>query len=166
MQNKKTSDHFISPTKGKLSFDNVVYDLVDYMEAAPKDKYSLVVGTDSKLYRDESVFVSAIFIHRVGRGARYFYKKSKLKIGKALRPRIYRETTLSLELGQELIEKLKNALKRADLEYDFEIHVDIGKNGPTKDMIREVVGMIQGNGFIARYKPEAFGASVVADKHT
>jgi predicted RNase H-related nuclease YkuK (DUF458 family) len=33
-------------------------------------------------------------------------------------------------------------------------------------MIKEVVGMVTGNGFKARTKPESYGASNVADKHT
>lgn len=162
----KIEERFISPTRGALSFDSVIYALVDFMEANPRDKYVLVVGTDSKLYSDESVFVSIIFIHRVGKGARYFWRRERIKTGKAIRQRIYQETNLSLELGQKLMNRFKDALSNAKLNYDFEIHVDIGKGGPTKNMIREIVGMIQGNGFTARYKPEAYGASMVADKHT
>ncbi len=166
MKKQKQSEYFISPSKGRISFDNIIYDLVDYMEASPKDKYMLVVGSDSKLYRKEAVFVSVIFIHRVGKGARYFYRRSKKKMSRNLRQRMYMETELSLELGQILIKRIHSALSNADLNYDFEIHVDIGKNGPTKEMIREIIGMIQGNGFVARYKPESFCASTVADKHT
>ena len=149
-----------------MSFDNIIYDLVDFMEALPKNKYVVVVGTDSKLYFDETTFVSVIFIHRVGKGARYFWQKCRKKIGRELRPRIYEETALSLELGQQLLRQLKKALHNAKLNYDFEIHVDIGEKGPTKEMIREIVGMIEGNGFVARYKPLSYGASTVADKHT
>ena len=49
--------------------------------------------------------------------------------------------------------------------YDFEIHLDIGQNGPTKDMIQEIVGMITGNGFKARIKPESYAANKVADRY-
>jgi len=168
MKKEKTNkkEYFISPTRGKLSFDSVIYDLVDFMQSDPEEKYSLIVGTDSKLYFDKALFVSVILIHKVGHGARYFYKKQKNSMGRALRPRIYHETILSLELSQKLIEKIKDALTSANLDYDFAIHVDIGRGGPTKDMIKEIVGMIQGNGFVVKYKPESFGASVVADKHT
>ena len=41
-----------------------------------------------------------------------------------------------------------------------------GENGDTKDMIRELVGMVTGSGFDAKIKPYACGASKVADKHT
>ena len=44
------------------------------------------------------------------------------------------------------------------------IHADVGENGATKDMIREVIGLIGGNGFEAKIKPEAFAATCVADR--
>ena len=44
--------------------------------------------------------------------------------------------------------------------------MDIGRNGPTKDMIKEVVGMIKGSGYMVRIKPEAYAASTVADRYT
>ncbi|OIP75689.1 hypothetical protein CO121_01205 [bacterium (Candidatus Gribaldobacteria) CG_4_9_14_3_um_filter_36_15] len=53
------------------------------------------------------------------------------------------------------------------LNYQFRyIHADIGENGKTKDMIKEVVGLIRSNGFEAKVKPESFAASVVADRFT
>ena len=51
------------------------------------------------------------------------------------------------------------------LNYQFQyIHADIGVSGPTKDMIKEVVGLIKSNGFQAKIKPESFAASIVADR--
>jgi predicted RNase H-related nuclease YkuK (DUF458 family) len=52
----------------------------------------------------------------------------------------------------------------ADL--NVQIHLDVGENGQTRDLIREVVGMVVGSGFDARIKPDSFGASSVADRHT
>ena len=52
-------------------------------------------------------------------------------------------------------------------EYELlEIHIDAGGNGPTKELMKELIGMVVGNGFTAKVKPEAFGASAVADRHT
>jgi predicted RNase H-related nuclease YkuK (DUF458 family) len=42
----------------------------------------------------------------------------------------------------------------------------VGNNGETKKIIREVVGMVTGSGYAAVIKPEAYGASKVADKHS
>jgi predicted RNase H-related nuclease YkuK (DUF458 family) len=49
---------------------------------------------------------------------------------------------------------------------DIEIHLDVGEQGKTKEIVREVVGMVTGSGFDARIKPESYGASSVADKYT
>lgn len=168
MKNKsaKKKDVFLSPSRGILSFDGVIYDLVDYMESDKEAQYRLVVGTDSKTSQGKSVFVSVILIHRIGHGARYFWQKTYEKKPLALRQRIYQEASLSLGLAQKLIERMNAALKREKTDYDFEIHVDIGKKGPTREMIKEIVGMIAGNGFQVKTKPEAYGASVVADRYT
>jgi len=50
--------------------------------------------------------------------------------------------------------------------YALEIHIDVGEVGPTREMIKEVVGMVTGSGFTAKTKPEAYGAASVADKYT
>jgi hypothetical protein len=42
----------------------------------------------------------------------------------------------------------------------------VGKVGETKELIREIVGMVTGSGFEARIKPDSYGASKVADKYT
>jgi len=34
--------------------------------------------------------------------------------------------------------------------YNVEIHVDVGNNGPTRSLIKEIVGMIEGMGFVAK----------------
>ena len=82
-----------------------------------------------------------------------------------MRDKIYQEVFLSLELAQKLVPVLKDNLTDF-APYDLEIHIDVGEVGPTREMIKEVVGMLTGNGFIAKTKPESYGAFVVADKHT
>jgi len=81
-----------------------------------------------------------------------------------LRDRIYTETLMSLELAQKIVPEIRKVITAA--KYDLEIHIDVGALGPTREMIKEVVGMVSGNGFVAKTKPESWGASSVADKHT
>ena len=51
--------------------------------------------------------------------------------------------------------------------YQFRyIHADVGENGATKDMIKEVTGLIRGNGFEPKIKPYSFAASTVADRYS
>jgi predicted RNase H-related nuclease YkuK (DUF458 family) len=160
---------FNSPTQGRMTPEELIADIADFMKADRQAYYKLVVGSDSqgKKENGERVvdFVTAIIIHRLGKGGRYFWKRErKTKIG-SIRDKIYNETLLSLETAQELVPQLKIALAGI-APYDLEIHIDVGEVGPTREMIKEVVGMVTGSGFVAKTKPESYGAYVVADKHT
>ena len=159
---------FFSPSKGELTQDKVVSEIAEFVDEVPSAFYRLVIGTDSQAKRQnghsEIDFISAIVVHRQGHGARYFWKKRKEAKVPHLRDKIYTETSLSLELAQEIVPLLRAQITPA--KYDFEIHIDVGPIGPTRDMIKEVVGMVNGNGFTAKTKPDSWGASSVADKHT
>lgn len=153
---------FISPTHGKLSFAETFRRLVAFMEEEPDQHYHLIIGTDSLLGEDTS-FVTAIVVHRVGHGGRYFYRKLRNRKMESLRQRILYETSLSLETaGRIAAELARNGYSKLPVE----IHLDVGEHGETKNIIREVVGMVTGSGFAAVTKPDAYGASKVADKHS
>jgi predicted RNase H-related nuclease YkuK (DUF458 family) len=161
MDGKSTVYH--SPTLGRLSFSEMVDEIVAMMAAAPDDLFSIVVGTDSQTYYGDAEYVTAVVVHRVGRGGRYFWRRTVERKPKSLRDRIWREAWLSYEAAQALIDALKN---RGIFDCRLEIHVDIGRGGRTRELVEEVVHAIRGSGFFVRTKPEAYAASVVADKHT
>jgi predicted RNase H-related nuclease YkuK (DUF458 family) len=156
-----------SPTLGKISLEEMIKEIISFIEENPKDKFTLSVGTDSHAnindHNEDIEFITAIVIYRHGKGARYFWKKNKHKRIFSLRDKIYKETLFSLELAQEIIPKLRKKLK--DTQYDLEIHLDVGSGGETKQLIKEVVGIVAGNGFTPKIKPDAYAASNVADKY-
>ena len=166
MMNKKNL--FISPSKGVVNARQMVGELVDFMGQDPDQFYRLVIGTDSKTGRNDRpmnvAFVTAVVIHRKGKGARYFWQKKSVSRITTLRDKIYTETLLSIRLAEKLVPELTKKLNGQ--RYRLEIHIDVGDVGPTREMIKEVVGMVNGNGFEAKTKPEAYGAFCVADKHT
>ncbi len=157
------TERFYSPTKGRMSFAEVIEDIVAVMEEDPTVRYEIVVGTDSHSSLGEMDFVSAVIIHKVGKGGRYFWRRVRETKIYTLRQKIYKEATLSFELAKAVMEELE---VRTPLDYNLEIHVDVGQRGPTKELIDEVVGMIVGSGFAVKTKPDAYAASTVADKHT
>lgn len=159
---KTDFEEFVSPTSGLLSFDKMFAVVVDYMKEDPRQTYSLIIGTDSFL-NSETLFVSAVIIHRVGHGGRYFYKKTPRRKMDSLRQRIFYEATMSIELASLMKARLdESGLERLPVE----IHIDAGENGATREIIRELVGMVTGSGYAARTKPSSFGASKVADRHS
>lgn len=162
MSSSNGSQQFHSPTLGEMALSTVIERIGSYMEEEPKYKYRLIIGTDSAGKNHAGVdFVTALVVHRVGAGGIYFWKKEFTEVH-SLRERIYREATLSLDFAQKLLEILRG---EEFLDYDFEIHVDVGTEGETREMIAEVVGMIRGSGFNVKTKPESYGASSVADRH-
>jgi predicted RNase H-related nuclease YkuK (DUF458 family) len=165
---KTDGNGFVSPTRGPLSTAEVISDIADFVHQEPGGFYRLVIGTDSQAHstsgKGEIDFVTALIVHRQGRGARYYWRKEKLYKKPVLRDKIYTETLMSLAIAQEVVPDLRKAVTPA--KYDLEIHIDVGPLGPTREMIREVVGMVNGNGYTAKTKPESWGASSVADKHT
>ncbi|MBI5884991.1 MAG: ribonuclease H-like YkuK family protein [Deltaproteobacteria bacterium] len=136
--------------------------LIEYITEDPNQTYNLIIGTDSFL-NTETLFVSAVIVHRVGHGGRYFYKKLRRRKIDNMRQRIFYETTMSIALASILKGKLdENGFKKLPVE----IHLDVGTNGDTREIIKEVVGMVTGSGYEARTKPDSYGASKVADRHS
>lgn len=159
--------HFFSPTLGKVSVKTMIKDIATFVDEDPSGFYSIIIGSDSQARKingkAEIDFVTAVVVHRKGKGARYFWKKEKVIKTPVLREKIYTETQMSLEYAEKIVPLLRNKVSPG--KYDFEIHIDVGPLGPTREMIREVVGMVNGNGYVAKTKPESWGASSVADKH-
>ncbi len=155
---------FVSPTRGPLSLEDVFADILQFASRNPDDDYSLIVGTDSQLKenRGEICFVTALIVHRKGKGGRFFYLREIEPMTRSLRQRIFYETSRSLMLASQITDLLVESKH----DFNIEIHLDVGNNGATKDMIKEVVGMVVGSGFDARIKPDSYGASSVADKFT
>lgn len=145
-----------------MDLEGVYSDIISFMEVNPRATYKVIVGSDSQV-RTETCFVTAIIIHRVGKGARYYYRRQLHQKIASLRQRVFYETALSLETAGRLAEKLA---ENGHGDLNVEIHLDVGNNGGTKELIREVVGMVVGSGFDARIKPDSCGATKVADKHT
>jgi len=161
------AEYFNSSFGLKLSVNQVVYEIIRFIEADRTRKYKITIGTDSeRLHDGKADFVTAIVIHRVGNGGRYFWRRVELGKFHTLRDRIIKEVLLSLDVAKKVLVLLQEQLHEGKrVMWDFEIHADIGENGETKAMIQEVVGMIRAYNFEPRTKPESYAASHVADRH-
>ena len=153
-----------SPTYGKVDLEKLKNIVSSFMAKNKKAKYEIIVGTDSqKVKKDTYDYVSALIIHRVGFGGIYFWKRHLIDKKISLKERIYQEATMSLQTSENFVMFFKqNGISK----YNIQIHVDIGHNGETRDMITEVVGMIRGSGYDVKIKPDSYGASKVADRYT
>ena len=155
---------FMSPTVGRMTLSEVANDIVREIRSWPQDEFRLMIGSDSqpKENRQSVTFVSAIILHRVGKGGRYFVHRETAHHAFSLRQRIFAEAGYSLQLGGMLSE----ALQDRSMPMSIQVHLDIGEKGATKQLIREIVAWITASGYEARIKPDSFGASKVADRYT
>lgn len=159
-----SAEQFNSPTYGVVDQAQLVTRMREFVLHNTEREYRLIIGSDSLPGHDGQVYiVSAIVLHRVGNGGIYYWRRKLSTKIHTLRDRMYAEALASIALAQHLetIPELQSLLK-----HHIEIHVDVGQVGPTRDMIKELIGMIIAHGYQARTKPESFAASKVADRHT
>lgn len=156
---------FQSPTHGKVDLDTLRRVISSYMSHDKKGEYEVVVGSDSQKVQSKSGydFVTALIVHHKGHGGIYFWRREFYDKKISLKERIYREAIMSLETSESFFDFFRtNGISK----YNIQIHVDIGKKGETRDMIQEVTGMIRSSGYSVKIKPDAYGASKVADRYT
>ncbi|MBI2327054.1 ribonuclease H-like YkuK family protein [Candidatus Curtissbacteria bacterium] len=205
MKGKLVPESFNSPTYGHLDWEDALCQMVKFVGSDVMGSYEVIIGTDSEAQNGTVDFVSAVIVHKKGKGGIYFWGRQKVENLHSLRQRIWQEALISLSVAEKLVSDFANIglfdgsthsintqvfdsevpqtrggrtewnrsttsltinpeqRRRADL--NLEIHVDIGPNGPTREMISEIVGMIRANGFKVATKPASWGASHVADRH-
>lgn len=164
-------EYLNSLTHGSIKTNEAIDLIKKFLEEEPSQEYSLVIGTDSherEKNGDAKIInlVTAVLVHRRGFGGKYFWKRKYVGGIHSLRDKIYAETIESLDFALTFVPLLRKSLNGKSPKYNLEIHIDVGEHGDTRDMIKEVVGMVTGNGFVAKTKPHSYGASYVADKHT
>ena len=159
---------FNSQTYGNLELYQIPEKLLDYYNKTKNfnSQYNIIIGTDSQNF-DQTKIVSVIVITCEGHGGIFFYEITMHKRIEDVRSKLYKETDLSLNLANNLLEMLDNKqYEELYLKCNFAIHVDAGHsdNGKTKQLIPELIGWIKASGFDCSVKPDSFAASSVADK--
>lgn len=158
------SSIFHSMSLGILSFEEMFERIIEFIKEEPAYSYCISVGTDSQLHKD-TVFTSCIIVHRVNKGAIGFYTRNTIKRRmNNLREKIFQETYASLQLALMLDDDRIKMILDTNKNVNFEFHIDVGENGPTKALINEMVAMTMGLRFTAKIKPESYCASSFADK--
>ncbi len=150
-----------------FSFHEVYEKILEFIKGDLNSSYKISIGTDSQV-ANRTVFVTCIHIHRVGKGAIGFLHKSLLQRPvTSLREKIYMETCQSLQLAylftDDMMKCITHLLNR---KVSFEFHIDIGRKGPTKTLINEMMGLVRGSHFVPRIKPDSYCASCFADRFT
>ena len=160
---------FYNPTKGQMDLQGVLQEIILYLKEKPERNYEIIVGCDSSAV-EEPTFPVVIVVLRKKEGGRFFLTKVHYPAPRKfynIHDRILEEVLLSCQLASWLKKNFTALAEKEALAVSYQlqyIHADVGKNGATKDMIKEVTGLILGNGFTPMIKPESFAASSVADR--
>jgi hypothetical protein len=126
-------------------------------------EYSVIIGTDSQVRASETTFVTAVIIHRIGESARFFYQRTESRVKLDITSRILHETSESIELLEHLVDSA--VIRRLGRDV-IEVHIDAGSRGKSQRVMDACINYVKGMGYQYRVKPEAYGATHVADRYT
>lgn len=166
----------------EVTIDEIMQEIFDLVLDEDFTRHSIIVGTDAQVHgrrRNRYTKYSTVIVVIQGgdpskvdengvtvpyqTGQRRFWVSSstvKEKIG--IKERLIAEVAKVVEVVTLLQEKGIEGLVD---EGDFEVHLDIGHEGRSREVITECVGWIQGLGVTAKIKPFAWAATHVADHH-
>jgi hypothetical protein len=144
----------------RLSAGELIDEIKKFMLADDRFSYRILIGTDSENQEAAIDFVTAIVVHRIGIGARYFWRRKVVPKHYDFHQRLWQEALMSLEISKSLLK----LLTEAKLSFGFELHLDLGNNGRSQSVIKELINLVRGHGFEVKVKPEAYAASTIADK--
>ena len=150
---------FVTGSGETVSFSDVMMRIKKYLEGV--DDYSIDVGSDSHT-TDRTKVITAIAVREVGKGGIFFHTCFVYPKMRGLHERIYKETELSIEAAQCMVK----AFLDNDMAYTLSIHSDVGNNGKTRELIREIIGYVTGSGFNCLIKPDGYVACAIADKYS
>lgn len=162
---------FQSRTYGRVSMKQIAGLIKEKILKDPHQEYVLAVGSDSQNTYDTKI-VQVIVFHTVGTGGIYFYHVDRVRIIQSLQEKLLTETSKSLSVADELLKEIENLFYEENFNYNdynlnLEFHCDVGCDGKSSSMLREVIGYVKGvlqESFKILIKPESYAASSVADR--
>ena len=137
--------------------------------SATPGEYNLMIGTDSQNF-DTTKVVVVIALHNVGHGGIFFYEVQHVRRISNVGQKLLYETQLSLDCAEKLVAEFEE-MKQVGT-FDFEkhlsmtIHVDAGQNGPSKQVIPQIIGWITSCGYKAVVKPDSYAACSITNKYS
>lgn len=161
---------FMRPSGEKVDSNKLINIITEYILQDVNASYEFTVGTDSQNF-DRTKMVEVIALHRIGKGGIFFYNIDFIRKINSLRQKITEETQRSLSIADGLVEALELSLMDYnidinDLDIRFQIHCDIGQDGKTKMLIKEITSWVTSLGYTCLIKPDSYTASGIANKYS
>lgn len=142
--------------KWRTLADAKVPEIDAFVRAATEAGQEVHVGTDSLQTGRWTQFVTVIAVLTPGKGGRAAYSREVVPRIVSLRERLLKEVWRSVEIALSLSGSARG---------EMTVHVDANpeERYMSSRYVQELVGMVVGQGFRARIKPEAWCASHAAD---
>lgn len=151
-----------SPTKGVMSFEEMLEDIRNYVAESPENIFVLRVGTDAQRHGRKYLFVTSVACLKVGNGGRYWESNKWVEQKFSLGEKIWAEAYDTLLISIRLTEKILSGELPVD---NLRPAVDIGTKGKTSQFIKSIEGLFKSYDFgKVDIKPYSFAASTIADR--
>lgn len=144
-----------SPTYGSIDVETAKRIISNFKDHSP---FKIYIGTDSDARDGVVTFATVLIVYKVGVGATYLYTLRREYRHYDMFTRLFQETHMSLEMANFAKEMLNLTSP--------EIHLDVGYDGPSREVLSAVVGYVKGMGYSYKLKPWAFAATKIAHRHT
>jgi len=128
----------------------------DYIKMYPET--TIIVGTDSEQYRNNTTYVTVIGLLRPRKGVHIIYTKERVKKIKDIFTRLWNE----IEYSRTIADDLSKSLIKTD---PITVHIDINNNKKEKsNMVHDsAMGYLKSLGYNVESKPNSWAASKAAD---
>ncbi|TRM10553.1 hypothetical protein FH966_01795 [Lentibacillus cibarius] len=168
--------HFQNLQESDMTFNQVFDHIVTFMRSQPTGNHRLIVGTDSQVHPQKTIFITGIVIRNKGSGLWACIRKVIVPRKMLhLHERMSHEMSLSEEIVSLFTEERKKQLINIVLphiyqgaSFKMEGHIDIGA-GPknkTRTFVKEMIKRMEAIGVEPKIKPDAFVASSYANRYT
>ncbi len=141
----------------KSLLDEPIDDLLaEVLRLASEGALTIHIGTDSQIRGPGTDFVTAVCVHTPGKGGRVFTSRLREEKRLTLADKLIQEAEQSLCIARSLEEHTAVPVI---------VHLDVNSNprfGSSK-YVKMLAGMVRGNGFEVKLKPDAWCATNVAD---
>jgi len=131
-------------------------------ELADGNELRFIVGCDSQVKSGKVIYVTAIALHRVGKGGLVYWlsdvtPRNHIQPKRRLWNEAYKAVAVALELDE--------VLEQYGLEVN-EVHSDLNRSKKhlSGEIVQEVCGYVVGCGFTSIVKPTSWAASKVCDR--
>lgn len=165
---------FYNISRKKMTVEEVYQAMYDFVLKDPNSSYRFSIGTDSQVHTKYTKFITALHLHRIGKGAwgclcdHFEHRKIR-----SLREKILLETIYSREIAsifnEEKLKPIMDILShRNNLkgEMMLELHLDVGEGGSTKELIHEMTQIAISTGMKPVIKPQSYAAFSYANRYT